>query len=137
MKEKPFFSFPFQDSVSFALTRFIGPIWKGMKGKLVGEGAAFELFYLYISLHLLLAVSLFCNPRDASARQSPRDFYLPVTTSILQNGETEGRFSELFHVTKSPVTAAEHSSHPQLQSLNQLSCHGGSGTKKAEYSHPS
>lgn len=107
-----------------------------MKGKLVGEGAAFELLYLCISLHLL-AVSLFCNPRDASARQSPRDFYLPVTTSVLQNGESEGRFSELFHVTKSPVTAAKGSSYPQLQSLNQLSCHGGSGTKKAEHNLPS
>lgn len=92
---------------------------------------------LRISLHLLLAVSLFCNPWDASVRQSPRDFYLLVTTSILQNGETEGRFSELFHVTKSPVTAAERGSHPQLQSLNQLSCHRGSGTKKAEYNNPS
>lgn len=107
-----------------------------MKGKLVGEGAAFELLYLCVSLHLFLAVSLFCKPRDASARQSPRDFYLPVTTSVLQNGESEGRFSELFHVT-SPVTAAKGSSYPQPQSLDQLSCHGGSGTKKAEYNLPS
>jgi len=107
-----------------------------MKGKQVGEGAAFKLLYSCISL-CLLAVSLFCSPRDASVRQSPLDFYLPVTTSILQNGETEGRFSELFHVTKSPVTATECSSYPQLQSLNQLSCHRVNSTKKAEYNHPS
>lgn len=109
VKEETFFSVPFQDSISFTLTCFTGPIWKGMKGKPVGEGAPSELADVRVSLHLLPAA---LDPRGASTSQSPRDFYLPVTTIILQNGETEGRFRELFHGTKRPVTAAEHSLQP-------------------------
>lgn len=53
-KKKKFCSF--QDSVSFALTCFIGSVWKRTKGKLVGEGAAAPLRYFCISLRLRPAV---------------------------------------------------------------------------------
>lgn len=102
-------------------------------------GSSLRAALVMFSLHLFLEASLFRILWDANAWQSPWDFYLPVTTSVLlvKNGETEGGFSGLFHATKSPVTAAERSSQPQLQSLNKLSCHEESGTKKAEYHHPS
>lgn len=81
VKEEAFLSFPFQDSISFTLTCFTGLIWKGMKGKPVGEGAPSELADVHASLHLLPAI---LDLRGASTSQSPQDFYLLVTTSILQ-----------------------------------------------------
>lgn len=111
-ERKTFFLFPLPRQLSSALAHFCAR---------EGELEVYFLYFYSSSSSLLPCPATLDVPQDSD---------LPVATGAVQNGETGGGSRESFHATKSSVPAANHSSCPQPQPLNQLSCHWESGTNK-------
>lgn len=123
VQEQPFFSLCFQDSISCTLTRFIGPIGKWMKGKLVGEGVPPQLSQVLISPSPACSFPLLTS-------QPPRDLYLLMTTGVTQNGGTAGRFSEWHEGSGDSSWAQLPAPAP---ALTQRSHHGGMAQSKEHH----